>query len=80
MNKLRDCYNHLQQILGDGIEPYESVELIGALYMIIIFALAWHHIQYSWHLTAPGIKLSQYGSNNCSIVGLQAFSMLSESP
>ena len=36
MNKLRDCYNHLQQILGDGIEPYESIELRGALYMIII--------------------------------------------
>ena len=28
MNKLRDCYNELQKILGQGIEPYESVELV----------------------------------------------------
>ncbi len=28
MNKLRDCYNQLQKILGQDIEPYESVELV----------------------------------------------------
>lgn len=28
MNKLHDCYNKLQTILGYSIEPYESVELV----------------------------------------------------
>ncbi len=28
MEKLQDCYNQLQTILVDGIEPYESVELV----------------------------------------------------
>ncbi len=27
-NRLHDCYNQLQEILSDGIEPYESVELV----------------------------------------------------
>jgi hypothetical protein len=28
MNELRDCYNELHKIIGDSIEPFESVELV----------------------------------------------------